>query len=58
MKLKQAQLVDSDSVKDLEIQVSNMIAQGWQPFGSFSVVAPVDKGPRYFQAMVLPEIGE
>jgi len=55
MKIERYQLVGADTDKDLEIQVSNLIAQGWQPFGSLAVIATADKASRYYQAMVLTE---
>lgn len=53
MKINQYQLVGAGSETALDEAVNALIATGWQPFGSPSIVAPVDKEPRFFQAMVL-----
>ncbi len=55
MKIERYQLVGADTDKDLEALVSGLIEQGWQPFGSLTVIATADKGARYYQAMILSE---
>jgi hypothetical protein len=55
MRIKRYRLLFGDNGEQLESEVNKLIVQGWQPFGSPSIVVPVDKDPRYFQAVVLAE---
>ncbi len=55
MRIKQYRLMSGESSDLLEAGVNKLITQGWQPFGSPFIVAPSDKDPRYFQAVVLME---
>jgi hypothetical protein len=55
MRIKRYRLLVGHSAEELENEVNKFITQGWQPFGSPSIIAPEQKDARYFQAVVLTE---
>jgi len=52
MRIKHYRILTGETEKRLEEQVNKLIVEGWQPFGPPAVVPPVEKDPRYLQAVV------
>jgi hypothetical protein len=53
--IEEYKLISSHSPQEMISEVNKMISDGWQPFGSPQVVAPVlneTPAPLYSQAMV------
>lgn len=53
MKIKRYHLVAAKDPEQLQIEITKLIAEGWQPFGHVAVTEPAPEGRnRFFQPVV------